>query len=118
MPASKKDKEFVAYVVDMMRSIGPVYAKGMFGGHGVFLNKLMFALIFDQTLYFKADKDTRNAFIDLGLEPFVFVAKGKRTAMSYYQSPEETMENLDDMNEWANIAYGAALRAAAKKTKG
>lgn len=37
MPVSKEKKEFVFYVVDLMQSIGLVSAKGMFGGHGIFL---------------------------------------------------------------------------------
>ena len=46
MSASSVDKEFVRYVVDLMQSIGPVYPKSMFGGHGVFLDELMFSLIY------------------------------------------------------------------------
>ncbi len=45
MPVSNQEKEFVTYVVDLMQSIGPVRAKAMFGGHGIFLERLMFGLI-------------------------------------------------------------------------
>ena len=37
--------------------------------------------------------------------------------MSYYQAPDEVLEGSEEMNVWANKAYGAALRAAAKKRK-
>jgi TfoX/Sxy family transcriptional regulator of competence genes len=37
--------------------------------------------------------------------------------MSYFQAPEEAMEDGEEMNAWANKAYSAALRAAAKKQK-
>ena len=47
MPTSDVDKEFVSYVVELMQSIGPVRAKGMFGGHGIFLEELMFGLVAD-----------------------------------------------------------------------
>ena len=33
--------------------------------------------------------------------------------MSYYQAPEES----EEMNLWANKAYGVALRAASKNRK-
>jgi TfoX/Sxy family transcriptional regulator of competence genes len=36
--------------------------------------------------------------------------------MSYYQAPEETLEDIEAMNVWANKAYNTALRAAARKT--
>jgi DNA transformation protein len=56
MPINSEEQEFVSYVVDMMQTIGPVYSKRMFGGHGIFLEGLMFALIADSVLYLKADK--------------------------------------------------------------
>jgi len=115
MPTSKTEKEFVSYVVDIMQSIGPVGARRMFGGHGIFLDGLMFALIADSTLYLKADNESRQAFMTLGLEAFTYSKKGKEYSMSYFQAPEETLEDTDEMNIWANRAYAAALRAAARR---
>jgi DNA transformation protein len=115
MPASNVEKEFVHYVVDLMQSIGPVRAKGMFGGYGLFLEDLMFGLIANSTLYLKADKQTENAFKDKGLEVFTYHKQGREFRMSYYQAPEEALEDGEEMNVWANRAYAAALRAAAKK---
>ncbi len=117
MPASSAEKEFVSYVVDLMQSIGPVRAKGMFGGHGIFLDDLMFGLVADSVLYLKADKEIIPEFEAKGLEAFTYGKKGKEFRMSYYQAPEETLEDAEEMNIWANKAYGAALRAAAKKRK-
>jgi len=112
---SKKETEFVAYVVELLQSIGPVRAKAMFGGHGIFLDGVMFGLIADSVLYFKVDKETRNEFSAKGLEAFTYSKKGKEYKMSYYQAPEEVLEDADEMNFWANKAYGAALKTASKK---
>lgn len=98
-----------------MQSVGPVNAKRMFGGYGIFLDGLMFALIADQTLYLKADKESESDFNDRELEAFTYNKKGKEYAMSYFQAPEETLEDAEQMNIWANTAYGVALRAAAGK---
>jgi len=117
MPIINKEKEFVAYVVDLLQSIGPVEAKRMFGGHGIFLDGLMFGLIADSVLYLKADKESQDEFTAKGLEAFSYNKKGKAMKMSYYQAPEEALENLDDMNVWGNKAYSAALRAASAKQK-
>lgn len=117
MPASDTEKEFVTYVVDLMQSIGPVQARSMFGGHGIFLDELMFGLIADATLYLKADKETINEFSDKGLEAFTYIKKGKEYKMSYYQAPEEALEDSEEMITWANKAYNAALRAASKQRK-
>jgi len=115
MPLSSEDKEFAQYVVDLMQSIGPVNAKRMFGGYGVFLDGLMFALIADGLLYFKVDKENQSQFIENDLPPFTYFKKDKECKMSYYLSPEDALEDADIMNTWGNAAYAAALRAAAQK---
>jgi DNA transformation protein len=117
MPIKKQEKEFVNYLVDLMQSIGPVTAKSMFGGHGIFLNKLMFALVADSALYFKTGKELENELKLRGSEAFTYNKKGKPIKMSYYQAPEEALENQDDMKVWASKAYNAALQAAEKNPK-
>ncbi len=97
-------------MIDLMQSVGPV-------NHGIFLEGLMFALIADRALYLKVDKESENEFKDKGLEVFTYNKKGKQYSMSYYQAPEETLEDAEEMNVWANKAYSAALRAAARKRK-
>ena len=114
MPISDEQREFASYVVDMMQTIGPVYSKKMFGGYGIFLEGLMFALIADSTLYLKADKESEGDFVAKGLEPFTYNKKGKPVKLSYFQAPEETLEDIEAMNEWGNSGYSAALRAASK----
>ena len=117
MATSNIEKEFVCYVVDVMQSIGPVRAKGMFGGHGIFLENLMFALVADGVLYLKADKEIIPEFEGKGLEAFTYGKPGKEFKMSYYQAPGEALEDVEEMNLWANKAYGAALWAVSKKRK-
>ena len=111
------DNAFTSYVVELMQTIGPVRAKRMFGGHGIFLGDLMFGLIADNVLYLKADSESEDEFIKKGLDAFTYKKKDKVLSMSYYQAPEEALEDSDEMNTWANKAYNAALRAASKKKK-
>ena len=57
MSISLRQKEFVEHIVDLSQVIGPVYSKRMFGGHGIFLDGIMFGLVFRDTFYLKVDKD-------------------------------------------------------------
>lgn len=117
MVASNNESDFVAYVVDLMHALGAVSAKRMFGGYGIFLDGIMFGLIADSTLYLKADKELGKEFAAKGLEPFTYYKKGKPYKMSYFQAPEEALENGDEMRLWAKKAYEVALAAAEKKGK-
>jgi len=114
-PASVPDNEFVTYVIELMQAIGPVRARRMFGGHGIFIDELMFGLVADGTLYLKADNETENDYRERGLDAFSYNKKGKVLRISYYQVPAEALEDSEEMNAWANKAYATALRVASKK---
>ena len=49
------------------------------------------------------------------MQAFSFEKNGRQIKMSYYQAPEEAMEDAELLSDWASNAYDAAMRAAAKK---
>ena len=116
MTNAGNNKEFAYYMTDLMQSVGPVAAKPMFGGYGIFLHGLMFGLIADGVLYLKADAQTQADFTDKGLTAFSYNKKGKLINMSYFQAPEEVLEDSEEMHNWASKAYATARRVAAKKS--
>src|ERR687898_1887503 len=65
-----RDSEFLSYVVESLQPLGPVSARRMFGGFGIYLHGTMFALIAYDTLYLKVDDGNRSAYEAAGLEPF------------------------------------------------
>ena len=95
--ACSTDREFVEYLLELMRTLGPVQARRMFGGHGLFIDGLMFALVADATLYLKVDAQTQARYTDLGLVPFTYLRSGKRCALRYYQPPETVLEDQQQM---------------------
>lgn len=118
---SPGEPEFVGYVRDQMMdadaSAPPPEIRRMFGGHGVFRNGLMFALIADDALYFKADDETVAAFEEAGSEPFTYMRRGKPARLRYYSAPEAALEDPDELCRWMDLAAGAAIRNPAKKRK-
>jgi len=107
--------EFVEYLLELLEPFGPVKAKAMFGGFGIYRHDLMFGLVAKDTLYLKVDENTRSEFESKGLGPFVYKMKGKEFSMSYYQAPDESLENSEEMAHWAEKAYDAAVRASRRK---
>lgn len=115
MAISIEQREYVAHIVDLLQFIGPVESKSMFGGFGMFLEGLMFGLVAGNELYLKVDTQNLQDYEDLGLQAFSFEKNGRQFKMSYYQAPEEAMEDAELLSDWASNAYDAAMRAAAKK---
>jgi DNA transformation protein len=111
------DREFVEYVVESLRAMGRVGARRMFGGHGIFMDGVMFGLIADDQLYLKVDDGNRAAYEAEGLQPFTYNGKGKPVEMSYREAPSEGFDDPEILCAWAREAYAAALRADARKTK-
>lgn len=67
---AQADSEFVEYLLELMKPIGAVRAKRMFGGYGLFLEGLMFALVADDRLYFKVGDSNLADFEQRGLGAF------------------------------------------------
>lgn len=113
-PAAAARAALVQYLVDLMKRFGPVQARAMFGGHGLYREGLMFALVLDERLYFKVDDQNQAAFDQQGLKPFSYVTKaGKTGQLRYHEAPAEAYEDMEAMAAWAQRGYEAALRAQA-----
>jgi len=107
--------EFVDYAMELLGPFGTAGARRMFGGHGIYLDGLMFAIVSGDTLYLKADAMNRVEFEQAGCELFTYTRKGTRAILNFYRAPEQAMESPEFMLPWARSAYAAALRANAKK---
>lgn len=81
----------------------------------MFLEGLMFGLIVGSELYLRVDSQSRQDSEDLGLQTYSYWKDGKKFKMSYYQAPEEAMNDPELLSTWASNAIGAAMRVAAKK---
>ena len=117
MASNQDEREFALYIADLLQGIGPVAAKPMFGGFGMFLDGLMIGLIADNTLYFKVDNESSAEFEAQGLEPFTYFKQNKPMQLSYWQAPEECLDNSDVMLEWGNKGFSAAIRSNARKVR-
>ncbi len=110
-------ENFVELVKDALSGLGPVSVRRMFGGAGVYADGVMFGLITDDTLYLKADDETKRAFEAEGFEPFGYDGKKRRIVLPYWRAPERLLDDSDEMVAWARVALAVARRAAAAKPK-
>ena len=109
---SAKANEFVNHVLDLLEPLGSVSARRMFGGYGIYLDRLMFALVASDTLCLKVDDESRGEFEAADLDAFRYTKKGKTYQMSYHAAPEDALEDAELLRDWARKAVDAAMRTA------
>lgn len=88
----------------------------MFGGFGIYAGDLFFALIADDTLYFKVDDSNRRDYEALGMTAFQPYGPGSES-MKYYQVPADLLDEPDALRPWAEKAISVA-RAGARAGAG
>ena len=108
---------FVSHCLELLELLGAVRAKRMFGGWGLYADDVFIAVIARDRLYLKADAQSRPAFEAAGCEPFVYDAKTKAVAMSYWSAPPDALDSPALMLPWARGALQAALQSRAAKLK-
>lgn len=117
---AKKFSPFVDKALRLLLPLGPVHAKALFGGYGLCLDDVMFALIADDRLYFKVDDESRGKFAKVGGEPFTYERRTRDgehrvTVMSYCEAPIGALASAKRLLPWAELGVAAAKRAARSK---
>jgi len=108
--------EFAQYMPEVFRLFGPITLRRMFAGYGIFRESIMFGLVYDETLYLKADAENVIDFRRLGLKQFEYTRQGKLIGLSYYQAPETVPEDPHEAAQWACRSFEAAMRADMSKS--
>jgi DNA transformation protein len=101
---------FRAFVLEQLSRLDPlIRARSMFGGVGIYSGALFFALIDEDTLYFKVDDSNRPEFIARGMSPFQPGGPAAET-MQYYEVPPELLEDAEVLRSWVAKAVDVARR--------
>lgn len=90
--------------------LGPVAARRMFGGFGVYLDGVMFGLIGFNELYFKVDDGNRADYEAAGMQPFTYQGRDRPVSMSYWRVPGDVFDDTEALAAWAGKALDAARR--------
>ena len=104
---------FRTYLLEQLGQLRPVTSRPMFGGLCFFAEGRAFALVAEETLYFKVDASNRPDFVAAGMGPFLPFGDPDKP-MGYYQLPEEVLEDPDELAVWMAKAIAVAATAKAK----
>ena len=111
----KKTNPFVETILKKLKPHGPITARAMFGGYGIYYGDVIFALIAENRLYFRADDLNRKDYESYDSEPFTYQGMGKPVVMPYMSLPDEILENPKKLPSWINKAMDTSLRHKKKK---
>jgi len=112
MPESRG---FIEFAVDLLSLVGPVRARAMFGGHGIYCGDVMIGLVDDDEVFLKTDVETLPRFVAAGCRRWVYAGGGRTMETSYFRPPDEAHEDAEAMLPWGRLALEAARRGAAAK---
>ena len=107
--------DFRDFVLEQLAGAGRVTPRRMFGGIGLYLDGLFFALIADDVLYFKTDDASRPRYQRAGTRPFCPYPDRPELSMGYWEVPAEVLEDAEQLAAWAREAMQVALTAKSAK---
>jgi DNA transformation protein len=114
---ARGDSDLPGKIADRLVAMGPVRARAMFSGHGLFLDGTMFGLIVRETLYFKVGDANRKDYEKARSAPFTYTRGARRIAMSYMTVPDKALANSSLLAEWGERAHQVARDAKKKRRR-
>jgi DNA transformation protein and related proteins len=106
---------FRTFVLEQLgRGLQSIRGQSMFGGVGIYSGELFFALIADDTLYFKVDESNRPEFETRGMGPFQPYGGEE---MQYYRVPDDLLDDAEALRSWAEKAITVARLAKSRRSR-
>ena len=110
------DEGLYAWVQEALEPLGVVTMRKMMGGATLYLDGIVFAILDEGEIWFKADAETDAIWDVEGCERFSMTFKdGRVDTMNYRRAPSDVYDEPEAMQRWAKLAVDAGLRGAAKK---
>ena len=107
---------YADFLREQLAPLGRLGLRRMFGKTGVFCDGVMFAVVTDNTLYFRVDDHNRETFKEAEAFPPLNYAKGGAMIdLSFWRVPERLFDEPDELVIWARAALAAAHRVASKR---
>ena len=109
---------FAEFLREQLAPLGRMTLRRMFGKTGVFCDGVMFAMVTDDTLYFRVDDYSQAAFQEArSFPPLSYQKQGATIDLAFWRAPERLFDEPDELVTWARVALAAARRVEAKKKR-
>ncbi len=110
-----RQAELVDWLAECMEPVGTITSRRMMGGHTLYCDGVVFAIVAFDQLWFKGDAQNDAEWDAAGCARFAYDRDGKTATMNYRHAPEDAYDDPDTLRRWAGLGLAAGQRAAAKK---
>jgi DNA transformation protein len=110
-----RDVSLRDFLLDQLSPLAGVSARGMFGGHGFYLEGEFFGMVYKGRIYFRTDEALRAEARSLGSDPIPF---GDDPAGNvYWEVPADVLEDAASLARWARTAAASPRPAEQRKAR-
>ncbi|CAH0533048.1 DNA transformation protein TfoX1 [Vibrio stylophorae] len=78
------DKPLLKNSLHLFEKLGAIKCRSMFGGFGIFSGDVMFALVVNDKLHFRADSLSQPRYEQLGMTPYIYTKRGFPVITKYF----------------------------------
>lgn len=89
---------------DLLGGVDGITTKAMFGGHALYKQGTIFGIIIDDILYFKVDERNIHLYEKAESKPFTYMRGKKSYAMSYFEVPDDILEDREKLEEYVETS--------------
>lgn len=109
---------YLTFVLEQLAGVRALVTKRMFGGVGIYSGDVFFAIIDNDTIFFKVDEVLAVQYRKAGM-PWFRPIPGKPPMTGYYQVPPDVLEDAEEMVKWAlqSIAHAPVQRSKGPKVR-
>jgi DNA transformation protein len=111
--------DYLAYVLEQLALAKRLTSRRMFGAVGLYCDGAFFALVDDDTLFFKTDATNRGDYEARGMRQFCpYPDRPDRPGakMAYHEVPADVLEDSEQLSAWARKSVTVAMSAASAKS--
>jgi DNA transformation protein len=109
------DQPLVKTICQRFRSLGPISAKTMFGGVGLYQAESMFALVSENKLYLRGCEALEALHRQHGSEHFIYTKRGRPVVLQYYSIDSALWHNDTLLMTYAQQALAGARQDRQRK---
>lgn len=112
------NSEFHDHVIyDLFGDDSHITSRKMFGGYGLYQDRIIFGIIVENTLYFKVGESNKAQYEEYGSKPFQYSNSNKEVTMSYFEVPEAICEDREELLRWVDESVRISRESKIKKTR-